>query len=144
VSVSWLACTLTLDRWVPTWTAFFTLFWAPSCSTASSCPCGSDRQILEGAEAPFRHACSLISNACFSISPSAALNVILYTYAWYRESIRCAICFWLHRPVWSHNRANPVPTACSTTSTRPAHTNRIQCNCKWNRRPPIKCLQRFH
>jgi hypothetical protein len=24
----WLACTLTLDRWVPKWTPFFTLFWA--------------------------------------------------------------------------------------------------------------------
>jgi hypothetical protein len=26
-------------------------FWAPSCATASSRPCGSDRQILEGVEA---------------------------------------------------------------------------------------------
>ena len=28
MSASWLACTLTLDRWVPKWTPFFTLFWA--------------------------------------------------------------------------------------------------------------------
>jgi hypothetical protein len=26
-------------------------FWAPSCATASSRPCGSDRQVLEGVEA---------------------------------------------------------------------------------------------
>jgi hypothetical protein len=30
VSASWLACTLTLDRWVPKWTPFFTLYWAPT------------------------------------------------------------------------------------------------------------------
>ncbi len=30
MSASWLACTLTLDRWVPKWTPFFTLFWAPT------------------------------------------------------------------------------------------------------------------
>jgi len=46
VSASWLACVLTLDRWVPKWTLFFTLFWAPSCATASSRPCGSDRIYL--------------------------------------------------------------------------------------------------
>jgi hypothetical protein len=46
VSASWLACTLILDRWSPKWTPF-TLFWAPSCATASSRPYGSDRQILK-------------------------------------------------------------------------------------------------
>jgi hypothetical protein len=29
VSVSLVACTLTLDRWVPKWTPFSTLFWLP-------------------------------------------------------------------------------------------------------------------
>src|ERR1700728_1448561 len=48
VSASWLACTLTLDRWFPKWTPF-TLFWAPSCASALSYPCGSDGQILKRA-----------------------------------------------------------------------------------------------
>jgi len=47
VSASWLACTFTLDRWVPKWTPFFTLFLAASCAVASSRPCGSDIQILK-------------------------------------------------------------------------------------------------
>src|ERR1700722_6505085 len=31
VSPSWLACTLTLDRWVPKWTPSLRYFGAPSC-----------------------------------------------------------------------------------------------------------------
>jgi hypothetical protein len=52
VSASWLACALTLDRWVLKWAPFFTLFWTPSCATASSRSCGSDRQILKAVETP--------------------------------------------------------------------------------------------
>ena len=40
------------ERWVPKWTPFFTLFWVPSCATASSRPCGSDRQEFKVLEAP--------------------------------------------------------------------------------------------
>jgi hypothetical protein len=56
----------------PKWAPFPTLFWAASCATASSRPCGSHRRILKGVETPLRHAPSLVTTRVFPL-PSLLL-----------------------------------------------------------------------
>src|SRR4051794_23123734 len=84
MSASWLACALTLDRWVPKWAPFFTLFWAPSCATASSRSCRSDQQILKAVKTPgalcsqFDHyACFPASFSLLSFLLTAAFTIIM-------------------------------------------------------------------
>ena len=107
MSASWLACTLTLDRWVPKWTLFLHAILRDRFVSPLWI-----RQTDRGRGSPFRHACSLISNGYFPASSPSSLLLPLPTSAFLHH----------HGETKSHGlrswKLEPNPTAIREAPTK--------------------------
>jgi hypothetical protein len=85
VSASWLACMLTLDRWVPKWTPFFMLFWAPTDRYLRAWkPVPSCLQFDQ--QRPFSRFFSLLPTAAFStIMARRKATAVHHGLSWHRQ-----------------------------------------------------------